>query len=75
MFRKFFGEDSLLEFTLTLPDITVTDISPLRLGEKTVEIIYAGAKAHTEGDLYVWLPEEKVLFALVLLVQGPPSAP
>jgi len=70
MFKKFFGEESLKDFRLTLPDITVTDRLTLRLGDKTVEIIYAGAKAHTEGDLFVWLPEEKVLFAGDLLYKG-----
>ena len=70
MFKKFFGEDSLRDFALTLPDITITERMTLRLGEKTVEIIYAGAKAHTEGDLFVWLPGEKVLFAGDLLYKG-----
>ncbi len=70
MFKKFFGEDSLKEFSLTLPEITVQDGMTLMLGSKTIEIIYAGQKAHTDGDLYVWLPEEKVLFAGDLLYNG-----
>lgn len=70
MFRKFFGEDSLNDFRLTLPDMTITDRLTLMLGDKAIEIIYPGAKAHTEGDLFVWVPEDKVLFAGDLLYNG-----
>lgn len=70
MFRKFFGAESLKEFSLTLPDLTFTDRMILRHGGRTMELVYAGAKAHTGGDIFVWLPEERVLFAGDLLYNG-----
>lgn len=70
LFRKFFGEESLKEFSLTLPDATFNDRMILRHGGRTMELVHAGAKAHTEGDIFVWLPEEKVLFAGDLLYNG-----
>lgn len=70
MFRRFFGEESLREFRLTLPEATFTERMILRQGGKTMELIFAGGKAHTDGDIYVWLPEERVLFAGDLLYSG-----
>jgi cyclase len=70
MFRKFFGEESLKGFSLTPPDMTFTDRMILRHGGRTMELVYAGGKAHTDGDIFVWLPEEKVLFSGDLLYNG-----
>lgn len=70
MFRKFFGAESLKEFSLTLPDLTFTDRMILRHGGRIMELVYAGGKAHTDGDIFVWLPEERVLFAGDLLYNG-----
>jgi len=70
MFRKFFGEDSLREFSLTLPEVTFTGKMTLRLGTRTIELVHAGGRAHTGGDIFVWLPEERVVFAGDLLYKG-----
>ena len=70
MFRKFFGEESLREFFLTLPDVTFVDRMTLWVGTRKIELVYAGPRAHTGGDIFVWLPEEKVLFAGDLLYKG-----
>lgn len=70
MFLRFFGEDSLREFRLTLPQATFNDRMTLMYGGKTIELIYAGGSAHTGGDIFVWLPDEKVLFAGDLLYKG-----
>ncbi len=70
MFRKFFGEESLKDLSLTLPEATFTGRMILRLEGRTMELIYAGGKAHTDGDIYAWLPEEKVLFAGDLIYNG-----
>lgn len=69
MFLKFFGPESLLDFKLTLPQVTFTDRLTLRAGEKTLELIHV-PKAHTEGDIYVYLPDEKILFSGDLLYKG-----
>lgn len=47
---------------LTRPSLVVGDRTRLRLGERQVELLHLGG-AHTIGDLAVWLPEERVLFA------------
>lgn len=69
MFLKFFGPESLLDFKLTLPQVTFTDRLTLRAGEKTLELVHV-PKAHTEGDIYVYMKDEKILFAGDLLYKG-----
>ena len=65
-FKKFFGENSLESFELTLPTKTIKDTLTLRVGNKTMEIAYLG-KGHTDGDIIVYLPIERVLFGGDLL--------
>jgi glyoxylase-like metal-dependent hydrolase (beta-lactamase superfamily II) len=50
------------------PDRPVTKSDTLRLGGKTLVIAHPGA-GHSPGDLVVWLPEDRVLFAGDLLVE------
>ncbi|MBA3259029.1 MAG: MBL fold metallo-hydrolase [Gemmatimonadales bacterium] len=50
------------------PDRPVTGTDTLRLGGRTLVISHPGA-AHSPGDLIVWLPKERVLFAGDLLVE------
>lgn len=50
------------------PDRPVTGSDTLRLGGRTVVIFHPGA-AHTAGDLMVWLPAERVLFAGDILIE------
>lgn len=47
---------------LTRPDVTFTDELRLDLGGRVVELRYLG-RGHTEGDIVVWLSDERVLFA------------
>jgi len=56
-----------LEFADT-PDRPVSKCDTLRLGGRTIVITHPGA-AHTAGDLMVWLPAERVLFAGDLLIE------
>src|SRR2546422_4466945 len=53
-----------------VPDRAVVTTDTLRLGGKTIVMSHAwrGA-AHTAGDLIVWLPAERVLFAGDLLIE------
>lgn len=69
-FRKFFGEESLLGFNLTLPTLTFSERLTLWSGGRRVELIYAGGPAHTDGDIFVYLPAERVVFAGDLLYKG-----
>jgi glyoxylase-like metal-dependent hydrolase (beta-lactamase superfamily II) len=44
------------------PDVTFTGSLTLHLGERPVQLHPVGP-AHTRGDVVVWLPEERVVFA------------
>ena len=68
-FKKFFGEESLLGFNPTLPDLTFTDRLTLRVGGRVFVLIHPPA-AHTRGDVYVHMPAEGVVFAGDLLYKG-----
>jgi glyoxylase-like metal-dependent hydrolase (beta-lactamase superfamily II) len=47
---------------LTHPTDTFADALTLDLGNRLVELRYLG-RGHTSGDIVVWLPEERILFA------------
>ena len=48
--------------TLTYPTELTADKRDLKLGKTTVQLLHFGP-AHTPGDLAVWLPQQKILFA------------
>jgi glyoxylase-like metal-dependent hydrolase (beta-lactamase superfamily II) len=50
------------------PDVPVTGDTTLRIGGREVVLLQPGP-AHTPGDLLVWLPAERVLFAGDLLIE------
>ena len=50
------------------PDIPVTHDTTLELGSRSIRLLPAGA-AHTPGDLMVWLPADRVLFAGNVLIE------
>lgn len=68
-FKKLFGPESLEGFTLTPPTMTFTDRMILRSGGRTL-VLTAAEPAHTGGDIYVYLPEEKIVFTGDLLFKG-----
>ena len=47
---------------LTRPSHAFDDAMRLDLGNRAVELRYLG-RGHTSGDIVVWLPEERILFA------------
>lgn len=51
-----------------VPDVPVTRDTTLRIGGRTIVVSHPGP-AHTPGDLEVWLPDARVLFAGDLLVE------
>lgn len=65
-FKKFFGENTLEGFELTLPTKTFKDTLSLRVGGKTMELAYLG-RGHTDGDIIVYLPIERIMFGGDLL--------
>jgi glyoxylase-like metal-dependent hydrolase (beta-lactamase superfamily II) len=63
------GLDAMRGFEFAnVPDRPVERADTLRLGGRTI-VIAAPGPAHTAGDLLVWLPEERVLFAGDILVE------
>jgi glyoxylase-like metal-dependent hydrolase (beta-lactamase superfamily II) len=63
------GLDAMRGFEFAdVPDRPVTGRDTLRLGGRTLVIAHPGP-AHSPGDLTVWLPAERVLFAGDLLVE------
>lgn len=63
------GLDAMRGFEFAdTPDRPVTGRDTLRLGGRTIVLDHPGA-AHTAGDLIVWLPKERVLFAGDLLIE------
>ncbi len=58
--KQRFG-DLFKKVVLVPPDILVEDRYTLKVGGKTFEVIYMGP-AHTDNDLVVYMPSEKVLF-------------
>ncbi|MGI8532868.1 MAG: MBL fold metallo-hydrolase [Geodermatophilaceae bacterium] len=47
---------------LTVPTETFTERMSVDLGGRTVELLHLG-RGHTEGDVVVWLPAERICFA------------
>ena len=63
------GLDAMRGFEFAdMPDRPVTGTDTLRLGGRTIVVSHPGA-GHSPGDLIVWLPKERVLFAGDVLVE------
>lgn len=63
------GLQELLGFEFAnVPDRPVTGSDTLRLGGRELVVIHPGA-AHSAGDLMLWLPRERVLFAGDILLE------
>jgi len=63
------GLDAMRGFEFAdVPDRPVTGTDTLRLGARTLIITHPGA-AHSAGDLMIWLPRERILFAGDVLVE------
>lgn len=61
-FRQFFGESRGRDIQVTLPTQTVTEPWVVPAQDRLIEVLPIG-RGHTAGDLVVWLPKERVLFA------------
>ncbi|HWN19586.1 MAG TPA: MBL fold metallo-hydrolase [Gemmatimonadales bacterium] len=63
------GLDAMRGFEFAdVPDRPVTGTDTLQLGGRSLIITHPGA-AHSAGDLIVWLPRERILFAGDVLVE------
>jgi glyoxylase-like metal-dependent hydrolase (beta-lactamase superfamily II) len=63
------GRDAMKGFAFAdRPDRPVESVDTLRVGDRTL-VLFATGPAHTPGDLLVWLPAERVLFAGDILIE------
>lgn len=61
-FLPWFKEE-LEQVEVVFPTHTFEDRLSFEMGNRTVEVVYAGRSAHTRGDAMVYLPDEKLLYA------------
>ena len=72
---QYFGANRGIEDVIArTADIIVDDKKTIDLGNKKVEIMHLGF-AQTDGDLFVWVPEDKVFWTGNPLIATPPSIP
>ena len=74
---QYFGANRGIEDVVARPaDIILEDAGKmtLDLGNKEVQIMHLGF-AQTEGDLFIWVPEDKVFWTGNPVVAGPPALP
>ncbi|MCI0404680.1 MAG: MBL fold metallo-hydrolase [candidate division Zixibacteria bacterium] len=55
--------------TFRVPTVTFNRKLAFHRPNRTIELLYSG-RGHTDGDIAVWLPEEKILFAGDLYFNG-----
>jgi cyclase len=53
-----------------LPTIVFDDALTITAGGRRLDVRHPGARAHTRGDAYVWLPDDGVLFTGDLVFHG-----
>ncbi|RSM73180.1 hypothetical protein DMB66_03920 [Actinoplanes sp. ATCC 53533] len=67
--RRNFGAYRFADIAVRGADVTVTGPTVLDVGGRSVEVLPLGP-AHTRGDVVVWVPESRTLFAGDLLFIG-----
>ena len=55
-------KESLDEYKITPPNVFLKDTMLIK-GNKREAILFTEGKGHTESDIVLWLPKEKILFA------------
>ena len=72
---QYFGANRGIEDAVArTADIIVDDKKTIDLGNKKVEIMHLGF-AQTDGDLFVWVPDDKVFWTGNPVVAMPPALP
>ena len=59
------------KFEIIMPTVLVDDRLELKQGRRSIDILFLG-RAHTGGDLVVWLPDEKIALTGDLVVHPVP---
>lgn len=57
------------DIRLALPTLTFREHATLHVGDLIAELMHVGP-AHTTGDIVVWLPQQRILFAGDVLLPG-----
>jgi cyclase len=65
-----FGDVDWGDLTITPPTVTFDDRVQLFVDDLRVDVDHIGTPAHTTGDVVLWLPEQRVLFAGDLVFNG-----
>jgi glyoxylase-like metal-dependent hydrolase (beta-lactamase superfamily II) len=65
--------EQLAEVVIDPPDHTFSDRATVKVGDRVVELAFHG-RAHTDGDITVFVPDAKVLFAGDLHENGAPPS-
>jgi cyclase len=52
------------------PTVTFRDRLTLWAGDRRIELRHPGRTAHTAGDVYAWLPDERILISGDLIFEG-----
>ena len=58
------------DLTIRAPELVFDDRLDLFAGDRRIELHYIGTAAHTTGDVVIWLPDDRVLFAGDLVFNG-----
>ena len=51
-------------------DEVVNEVKSLKIGNKEIIIVPVGLKAHTSEDLFIFIPEDKIIFSGDLVMNG-----
>lgn len=70
-YRQLFPDIDFTGARYTPQDLAFTDSITFHMGDKAVEVRYVGHPAHTTGDVYVYLPDSRVVFTGDLLFAEP----
>lgn len=67
---KILQGDNALKTKFIKIDNEIKEATTLNIGSKKIMIVPIGVKAHTSDDLYVYLPDDKVLFSGDMVMNG-----
>lgn len=67
---KTLNEDTIKGTKIIKVDEIIDDVKNLKVGNKEFVIVPIGTKAHTPDDLFVFMPNEKVIFSGDLVMNG-----
>ncbi len=60
--QKRITKEAFTKTTQVFPTIFVDNKKTLKINDKKVEIVSVNKKAHTQSDLFVYIPSEKIIF-------------